>query len=127
MSRIRTLRQVPGSIALPLSLLFVAACSGGAAGVEETASAASDAPASDIDAAFGDILTMLDAVYDDEGRPAPSFEILGRVQDVAFDRLQEAPREWPMGTSFSLSTLDDRIFVYVSWGGSEKEGDWFPG
>jgi len=86
-----------------------------------------DATPLDLDATFDEILAILDDAYDDAGRPAPSFENLGEVQDIAFDRLRERPFEWPSGTSYSLSTLNDHIFVYVSCGDVEKEGDWFPG
>jgi hypothetical protein len=81
----------------------------------------------DVDATFAEILVILDEAYDDAGRPAPSFENLGTVQDLAFDRLREGPFQWPSGTSYSLSTLNDHIFVYVSCGDREKEGHWFPG
>jgi len=75
---------------------------------------------------YDEITSALDWAYADLGRPMPGFDNLSRVQASASEQLAGEAFDWPTGTSYSLSVLDDRIAVYINCDGLEKKGDWVP-
>jgi hypothetical protein len=79
------------------------------------------------DEIYEEIVRALDAAYSDLGSPPSSFEHLSEVQDLASKQLAGEAFEWPSGTSYSLSVLDDRVAVYINCDGREKRGHWLPG
>lgn len=79
------------------------------------------------DEVYVEILQALDTAYHDLGSRSAGFEQLSDVQDRASELLAGETFEWPSGTSYSLSVLDDRVAVYINCDGQEKRGDWVPG
>jgi len=75
---------------------------------------------------YEEILSALDWAYEELGDPQPGYESMSRVQDTAAHQLSGEAFDWPSGTSYSLSVLDDRIAVYINCNGTEKKGDWHP-
>ena len=78
------------------------------------------------DEVFEEVLSALDWAYEELGDPQPGVESMGRVQVTAARQLSGEAFDWPSGTSYSLSALDDRIAVYINCNGTEKKGDWRP-
>ena len=80
-----------------------------------------------IDEVYDEIFRALDEAYADLGSPPSKFDQLSRVQDLASKTLSGGSVDWPSGTSYSLSVLDDRVAVYINCDGEERKGDWVPG
>ena len=78
------------------------------------------------DEVYEEILSALDWAYEELGDPQPGYDSMSRVQDTAAHQLSGEAFDWPSGTSYSLSVLDDRIAVYINCNGTEKKGDWHP-
>ena len=78
------------------------------------------------DEVYEEILSALDWAYEQLGDPQPGFETMSRVQDTAAHQLSGEAFDWPSGTSYSLSVLENRIAVYINCNGTEKKGDWQP-
>ena len=78
------------------------------------------------DEVYEEVVSALDWAYEELGDPAPGYESMSRVQDTAARQLSGQAFEWPSGTSYYMSVLDDRIAVYINCNGTEKKGDWRP-
>ena len=120
MTRSNLLKRV-AVVALFPALLLVLACGGGSdrggseARVVET-----------VDEIYDELTAALDLAYKDLNRPQPTFESMSEVQKLAFERVSGADTAWSAGTAYSLSGLPDRVAIYVSRNGEEREGDWYP-
>jgi len=79
------------------------------------------------DEIYDEIVQALETAYSDLGSPSADFRHLSDVQTRASKELAGAAFEWPSGTSYSLSVLDDRVSVYINCEGEEKRGEWAPG
>ena len=75
---------------------------------------------------YADMERILEAVYADIGRPALSYASMREVHDAAFERMQAKRTDWPAGTSFATSVLEDHIMLYVKVGDTTAEGNWKP-
>lgn len=75
---------------------------------------------------YADMLEILDNVYEELGRPEVNWDTMVEVKDIGFERMLDKREEWPAGTVFSLSVMDDSITIHVKVGDSSKAGDWKP-
>jgi hypothetical protein len=75
---------------------------------------------------YGMITTELDAAYRQQGHPKPSFESLANIKDIGLSHLEAKVSKWPKDATFSISVMDDYIFIAVFCPGATKDGEWRP-
>ncbi|MFP4459145.1 MAG: hypothetical protein ACLFSQ_06135 [Candidatus Zixiibacteriota bacterium] len=75
---------------------------------------------------YNEIEKELDKAYKEAGKPPVDWDSMEKIRKAAFDDLKTRIIDWPGASSFSMSTMDDHVFIYVSMDGTEKEGDWKP-
>lgn len=73
----------------------------------------------------GRVERELEKAYEAHGAAEVDFDSLSRVQNAAFDNISLADSEG-VACSFSMSTLPDHIFVYLSCEDDTQEFDWRP-
>lgn len=75
---------------------------------------------------FSDMEEILDRAYGDLGSPEINWDTMKQVKDIGFEEMLRKREDWPDGTVFSISVMEDHIFIYVKVGESVKEGTWRP-
>lgn len=75
---------------------------------------------------YGMITAEMDAANRQQGRPKPSFESLATIKDIGLSHLEAKVSKWPRDATFSISVMDDYIFIAVFCPGEKKEGEWRP-
>ena len=61
------------------------------------------------DEVYEEILSALDWAYEELGDPQPGYDSMSRVQNTAARQLSGEAFDWPSGTSYSLSVLDEDL------------------
>lgn len=81
---------------------------------------------SQADTIYNEIEQVLDEKYEELGSPAVNWDNMDAVKDAAWKEIIQKQSDWEGTNSFSLSVMDDHIYIYVKSDGKEKEGEWRP-